>query len=609
MGLQFLVAMAATTSHVVVAEQREANRKPHILMLIVDDLGWNNVGWHNKDMLTPHMDQLVAEGLELDRHYTYYYCSPTRSSILSGRLPYHVNQIILSNDGSVPDWGIPKEMTTLPQKLKAAGYATHAAGKWHVGFHTESLLPTNRGFDSYLGYLGGSMDHWTQAQDGWDCPAGICPMQPNIGADLPNQWMKDAGLGGNVIDWWCDNKPCEGKNGSAFVMGSNGQVVGDAMAYTDKQITDRVVSTIHAHNPEVPMFYYVAFQSCHAPLEAPDAFVEMYPAEWRDDRRWYAAMISYVDAAVGNITAALRAKGMWDNTLLVMTSDNGGPTYWQAPPDWPPLVEGAKIGYQHGGAANNWPLKGSKASNWEGGVRVAAFVSGGFLPPRQRGSKSDGYIHCADWYATFCQLAGADPFDNHTIGHRLTTGEAFDLPPVDSINVWSLVSGQESKSPRNELPLSIASPLSSSEALIIGDYKLLLGQVEWPYWQGPAFPNNTAGINAPYGNDLPPYDCGNRTTLSGGCLFNVRKDPHETSDLAQSMPERLDTLKRRYIELRQTHLDQYWLAPYVVECAAGHAHNSTSEPCKKWGDAFINMLKRNKGIMGPFLEDPVNTFV
>ena len=103
----------------VVAEPSGYGSKPHILLVLVDDLGWHNVGWHNKDMLTPHSDELLREGLELDRHYTYMYCAPTRSSLLSGRLPYHVNQIILSNDGAIPDWGVPKEMTLLPQKLKS----------------------------------------------------------------------------------------------------------------------------------------------------------------------------------------------------------------------------------------------------------------------------------------------------------------------------------------------------------------------------------------------------------------------------------------------------------------------------------------------------------
>ena len=102
--------------------------------------------------------------------------------------------------------------------------------------------------------------------------------------------MQAAGLSGNYIDLWCGDKPCYGKNGSEFVMGRNGQVVGDDSAYGDAQFTRRALETIDAHDPSVPLFLYVAFQVCHPPLEAPDAFIERYPASWRDDRRWYAGM-------------------------------------------------------------------------------------------------------------------------------------------------------------------------------------------------------------------------------------------------------------------------------------------------------------------------------
>eukprot|EP01047_Picozoa_sp_COSAG01_P068897 COSAG01_NODE_10065_length_2258_cov_2.805465_3_plen_110_part_00 len=103
----------------------------------------------------------------------------------------------------------------------------------------------------------------------------------------------------------------------------------------------------------------------------------MYPASWRNDRRWYAAMTTYWDTSLGNITDAIKAKAMWNRTLLVLTSDNGGPAYWSGstPQHDQPRIDHYPIpggsgkppsqGYQHGGGANNWPLKGSKVSNWE----------------------------------------------------------------------------------------------------------------------------------------------------------------------------------------------------------------------------------------------------
>merc|ERR1719253_955877 len=123
------VAIAAALLCIACATAAPANgTKPHIVMFVVDDLGWHNVGWHNKDMITPNSDKLVADGIDLDRSYVFFYCAPTRSSIMTGRLPYHVNQIILGNTNL--DWGAPAQMTSIPKKLKQAGYATHMVGKW-----------------------------------------------------------------------------------------------------------------------------------------------------------------------------------------------------------------------------------------------------------------------------------------------------------------------------------------------------------------------------------------------------------------------------------------------------------------------------------------------
>jgi hypothetical protein len=136
--------------------------KPHIVMVVVDDLGWHNVGWHNPEMITPNADRLVADGMTLDRSYQFWYCAPTRSSIMTGRLPYHVNQIILE-DNAV-DLNAPKEMTAMPKKLKEGGYATHMVGKWHVGLDHPRATPNGRGFDTSKGYLTAAEDHWTQVR-------------------------------------------------------------------------------------------------------------------------------------------------------------------------------------------------------------------------------------------------------------------------------------------------------------------------------------------------------------------------------------------------------------------------------------------------------------
>lgn len=156
-------------------------------------------------------------------------------------------------------------------------------------------------------------------------------------------------------------------------------------------------------------------------------------------------MVAYMDEVVGNVTRLVKDRGMWGDTVVVMSSDNGGPIY-------------------AGGGGNNYPLKGGKISDWEGGVRVNAWVSGGFLPPQAVGTKVEGLMHLADWYATFCHLAGIDtPTD--------PVAEAAGLPPIDSLNMWPVITGANKTSPRHSLHVS-------PYTLIQGEYKVELKRVE-----------------------------------------------------------------------------------------------------------------------------------
>ena len=148
-----------------------------------------------------------------------------------------------------------------------------------------------------------------------------------------------------------------------------------------------------------------------------------------------------MDDVVGDLVSLLKEKGLWNNLLLVISSDNGG-------------------GLKEGG--NTYPLKGGKGSEWQGGIRVNGLVSGGYLPENMRGQKTDGYIHIADWYATFCYLAGVDPTDQKAAEAK--------LPPIDSLNMWPMISGQNATSPRVDIPASYST-------LISGDYKILQGAV------------------------------------------------------------------------------------------------------------------------------------
>ena len=251
-------------------------------------------------------------------------------------------------------------------------------------------------------------------------------------------------------------------------------------------------------------------------------------------RRKYHAMVKYLDDVLGNVTDALKKRNMWENLLFVVSSDNGGPI---------------------NGGANNYPLKGGKFSDWQGGVRVNAFVSGGYLPEQMRGKKTEGYIHIADWYATFCGLAGVDPTDERAA--------KANLPPIDSLNMWPLISGQNSTSPRTDIPLS-------NVTLVSGDYKILTGDISVATWTGPHSPNTTTQP----GRFITEH-CGN------GCLFNIKEDPTEHVNLASAMPDKLKEMQAKLVQYQATYFNPN----------RGH----------KWPEACNIAINKYGCFWGPFL--------
>ena len=437
--------------------------KPHIIMVLGDDVGYYNLGFTegNPEAYTPNMDTLTKEGVKLDRHYVFKYCSPTRSSLMSGRLPIHVNQ---DNPGALGG-GVDLRMTMLPKKLKTVGYATHHVGKWHLGQTFIENVPASRGFDTSLGYLSGSEDHFTQ--------------RVGAGVDLFEQFA-----------------PAYGKNGT----------------YGSDMYTDRMVQLIEAHDPSTPFFLYAAFQNTHFPYEVPDSYLNASIAK---ERRTYQAMVRVLDESVGNLTKALKGKGMWENTLLVFSADNGGAS----------AIEGC--------ASNNYPLRGSKHTDYEGGIRAGAFIAGGVVPTTMAGKTLDGYISIADWYATFAHLAGYNPEDPQE-----------GVPDIDSMNMWSMLSGANTTSPRTEIPLQVNKKgnleFPTGEGLISGEWKYVVGNLNDGIWMSTQYPNDTSVCA------FQDVGCPN------GCLFNIITDPTEHNDVSSEQPEIFASLKARLAEIATT---------------------------------------------------------
>ena len=193
-----------------------------------------------------------------------------------------------------------------------------------------------------------------------------------------------------------------------------------------------------------------------------------------------------------------------------------------------------------------------------------AFVSGGFLPSAARGTVKDGYIHCADWYPTFCELGGGvDCLDAASSKRR-------GVPAVDGYGMWPYVTGAAAESPRTEImvgrcehPAQHNIPNSTTQAnctgaLIVAEHKLILGEQYYAFWQGPIYPNATTNYSAfDYGHH---FDCGT------GCVFNIRADPAETVDLAPGNPALLAALRARYFELNATQFDAPAQHPVASLC-------------------------------------------
>lgn len=209
--------------------------KPHLVFILADDLGWNMTGWQGNNITsTPFMDAMVqTEAVTLQRHYAQSSCGPSRAALLTGR---NSAQAGIGKDACIQAlYGSPIEMTLLPEKLQAAGYYTALAGKWDHGMARMENLPVRRGFNTSFGYLSAKIDHWTQEVTQMDC-GDTLKFDPA------------------VVDFWVNERPASGFAGQSF---------GDIL------YLQRAVDIIQEHDPDVPLFLYLALQAPHDPFEAP----------------------------------------------------------------------------------------------------------------------------------------------------------------------------------------------------------------------------------------------------------------------------------------------------------------------------------------------------
>ena len=356
--------------------QKIHSGKPDIVLIFVDDMGYGDLGCYgNPNITTPNLDNMADEGVRLTSFYAVAsVCTPSRAGLLTGRYPI---RSIPDNCGpSQPEKGLPVSEITIADRLKEKGYVTGAIGKWHLGM-AKRFIPTSRGFDSFYGLLYSN-----------DMILPWCP------------WLSEK----DTLFMYENDKPVK--------------VVGHDQEGLTVEYTQKAVDFIRA-NKDKPFFLYLAHAMPHLPISTTEEF------RGKSDGGLYGDVIQTLDWSVGQVLKTLKEEGLDKNTLVIFTSDNGP---WLKLPER--MLQGG-VKPWHGGSPG--PLRGSKATTYEGGFRVPAIIRWpGKIPP---GQISTEMATTMDLYVTIAKTAGADiPADR----------------PIDGHNILPFLKG-ETTSPTNEL--------------------------------------------------------------------------------------------------------------------------------------------------------------
>ena len=409
------LALALTAS---LASAASDAPRPNLIIINIDDLGYAEIGAFGSTNRTPHLDRMAKEGRKLTSHYAAPVCSPSRASLMTGSYAKRALPIphVLFPAAEV---GLNPAERTIAEVLKDAGYATACVGKWHLGDQRE-FLPTRQGFDSYFG-LPYSND-MGPATEGVKSNRGATPPAPKQKAAA-----KKAATPEELESGIRANQP-------PLPLLENETVIGRVRAADQieltRRYTERAVEFIRERRDR-PFFLYLAHSAVHFPLYPRDEFMG------RSGRGLLGDWVQEVDWSVGQVLDALRAMKLDEKTLVIFTSDNGGP-----------VNQGA----------TNTPLRGSKGSTLEGGMRVVTLA---WWPGRiPAGTSTRAITAMMDFLPTFARMAG---------------GQAPTDRKIDGVDIWPVLAGDPAQPPRDGLLYFRGLTL---EAVRSGPWKLHLASGE-----------------------------------------------------------------------------------------------------------------------------------
>lgn len=358
----------------------EVDPRPNILIIVADDIGWKDVGFHDSDVISPQLDRLAEEGVELTSFYVFPTCSPTRAALMTGGPPSRLGiRGPLQYRG---DRGLPAGTPTLATHFRDAGYDTAISGKWHLGMRPE-LRPNHYGFNHSYGYVGPWLDSYT-----------------HLTTDFTDTYD-------DIRQWH--------RNGELF----------DEEGHVTDLVTDEAIRFLtETRDKSKPFLLYLPYSAPHAPCQEPGEWLEPYDGRIENiSRKYFAASITHMDDAIGRVRETLKVEGLKENTITVFFSDNGGQrggdhSRWLTPPRQYYMSYGATdvLG-------NNLPLRGWKGQLYEGGIHVPALIH---WPGHLEGAANATPMVVCDLIPTLSAAAGLDsPID----------------PSVEGVNMWAALTG------------------------------------------------------------------------------------------------------------------------------------------------------------------------